>query len=376
MSLKNQTDKNFGRKISKPPHDPLFGKDEKDLTKTSTSQTTPDNQFLSLEQIKLPEKQPRRHFDFHAHEELVSSVRQHGILQPLIVRIIDEEKYELVAGERRLRAAKEVGLTDVPVVIKELDDETAFLLAVIENIQRENLNIVEESAGIVQILAIKLGCDIGDVPRILHSIQQQRKDAAAVKGAYKDISNPNNVIGTTEDKEAQTPNNVIGNIKGDNQQQFDNSNPQFQIIEEVFKTLGKKLTWESFTCNRLPILNFPQEVLDKVSSKQIEYTKGNLISKISDEAMRKKTLELAIENKWSLSKIKEHICSLNLLDKPQKDQNSYKSQFTNIMAKLKKTKIWDDPNKTEEIKTLLDQIQKLIGDNGDDDSDNNQQVAV
>jgi ParB family chromosome partitioning protein len=94
-------------------------------------------------------------------QELVESVQQHGVLQPLLVRSRSDDQYELVAGERRYRAAKEVQLAEVPVVIRELSDEEAMQLSLIENLCREDLNPVEETEGILQLLALRLGSDVG-----------------------------------------------------------------------------------------------------------------------------------------------------------------------------------------------------------------------
>lgn len=88
-------------------------------------------------------RQPRSYFDADALRELADSVREHGILQPLLVRPISEGKYELIAGERRLRAAKEIGLTTVPATIRSAGNQNTLELALIENLQRENINPVE-----------------------------------------------------------------------------------------------------------------------------------------------------------------------------------------------------------------------------------------
>jgi ParB family chromosome partitioning protein len=95
--------------------------------------------------------QPRKDFSEDALRELADSIRERGIVQPLIVRPL-ENGYELIAGERRWRAAQLVGLTDVPVVIREVDDRTALELALIENLQRENLNPIEEAQGFAQLI--------------------------------------------------------------------------------------------------------------------------------------------------------------------------------------------------------------------------------
>ena len=102
---------------------------------------------LSLEDIEPNKNQPRKSFDTISISELAESVKQHGILQPLIVRKTENNKYEIVAGERRWRACKIAGLTDIPVIIKDISDNEAMELALIENLQRENLNVIEEAMG-------------------------------------------------------------------------------------------------------------------------------------------------------------------------------------------------------------------------------------
>ncbi len=143
--MKRKTERPFGGQIRNRPKDPLFGEEP-----------TRENQSISLEQIQLPTLQPRRYFDEQALNELVTSIKQHGILQPLLVRPLKGGKYELVAGERRYRAAHTAGLTEVPVVIRELNENEALQLALIENLQREDLNPVEETEGILQLLSLRL----------------------------------------------------------------------------------------------------------------------------------------------------------------------------------------------------------------------------
>jgi len=94
--------------------------------------------------IDRPDDQPRTHFDETGLEELAESIEESGVIQPLVVRE-GEEAYELIAGERRLRASKMAGLEEVPVVVREVTDAEAYALALVENIQREDLNPVEEA---------------------------------------------------------------------------------------------------------------------------------------------------------------------------------------------------------------------------------------
>ena len=103
--------------------------------------------YLPLSQVESCSSQPRKHFDEAALAELADSIRQHGIIQPLTVRKLASGYYQIIAGERRWRAARMAGLQVVPVIVMEADDRKAAELAMIENLQREDLNPMEEAAG-------------------------------------------------------------------------------------------------------------------------------------------------------------------------------------------------------------------------------------
>ena len=103
--------------------------------------------FLPISQVESCAAQPRKQFDPEALSDLADSIRQHGIIQPLTVRKLQSGYYQIIAGERRWRAARMAGLTQVPVVVIEADDRKAMELAMIENLQREDLNPMEEAEG-------------------------------------------------------------------------------------------------------------------------------------------------------------------------------------------------------------------------------------
>jgi ParB family chromosome partitioning protein len=100
---------------------------------------------LPIEFMQRGRYQPRRDFDPAALQELADSIKTQGIMQPIVVRVVGENKYEIIAGERRWRAAQIAGLESIPAIIREIADETAIAMALIENIQRENLNPMEEA---------------------------------------------------------------------------------------------------------------------------------------------------------------------------------------------------------------------------------------
>lgn len=103
--------------------------------------------ILPISRVEPRSDQPRSRFDSEALEELTESIRQHGLIQPITVRALDSGYYQIIAGERRWRAARAAGLTEVPVRIIEADDRQAMELALVENLQREDLNPIEEAKG-------------------------------------------------------------------------------------------------------------------------------------------------------------------------------------------------------------------------------------
>jgi ParB family transcriptional regulator, chromosome partitioning protein len=109
--------------------------------------------ILKIADMIAGKYQPRRRFDDASLAELAASIKSQGIMQPIIVRKTANGKNEIIAGERRFRAAQLAGLVEVPVVIKEVDDKTALTLALIENLQRQDLNAIEEAEGIQRLIA-------------------------------------------------------------------------------------------------------------------------------------------------------------------------------------------------------------------------------
>ncbi len=105
------------------------------------------NLYLPISQVESYSAQPRKLFDEDALAELADSIREHGVIQPLTVRKLSSGYYQIIAGERRWRAARLAGLTEIPAVVIEADDQKAAELALVENLQREDLNPMEEAAG-------------------------------------------------------------------------------------------------------------------------------------------------------------------------------------------------------------------------------------
>ncbi len=107
--------------------------------------------FIPLEHLQRGKYQPRREFEKAALAELASSIRTDGVMQPIVVRAISTDKWEIIAGERRWRASQLAGIDRIPAIVREVSDESAIAMALIENIQRENLNAIEEAVALKRL---------------------------------------------------------------------------------------------------------------------------------------------------------------------------------------------------------------------------------
>jgi ParB family chromosome partitioning protein len=277
--------------------------------------TTPHT--ISIESIKLPNSQPRRYFDIEKLEQLVISVKEHGILEPLLVRPLKAGQYELVAGERRYRAALKVELKEIPVVVRELNNREALQLSLVENLIREDLNPVEETEGILQLLSLRLNQDTDNVVSLLYRMQNEAKGKVT-----------QNVLGS-DDSEA---------------------------IEAVFDALGM-ISWESFVSSRLPLLKLPEDVLEALRKGEIEYTKATAIARVKDLAQRTALLEATIADSLSLTQINERIKASRQVNQ---EPSSLKNLYKEASKQLQKAKVWENPKKQKALEKLLAQIEALL----------------
>ncbi len=126
--------------------DALLANDDEALDSEGTQR------MLNVAQLQPGKYQPRSHMDEAALQTLADSIKNQGIMQPILVREVAEDKFEIIAGERRWRASQMAGLTQIPVLVRDIADESALAMALIENIQRENLNPLEEAQGIKRLI--------------------------------------------------------------------------------------------------------------------------------------------------------------------------------------------------------------------------------
>jgi ParB family chromosome partitioning protein len=271
--------------------------------------------LIAIADIYLPKSQPRRYFDSDKMLELQESIKQYGILEPIIVRTIDTG-YELVAGERRFRAAKELGLDEIPAVIHQLTTEQAYEIALIENLQREDLNPIEETEAILQILALKLAIPEKEVTSNLYKMR------------------------VTPEQERDEVLSAIAN----------------RIIS-IFNSL-QTIKWDSFVVNRLPLLNLPTEVLEALRQGKIEYTKAIAIATVKDADRRQELLTQTLDQGLSLVQIKEEIREIKAEQNIEKPV-TLKNRFVDSIQKLKKSPIWNDRKQQKKLEKLIAQIESL-----------------
>lgn len=143
----DQSKKRLGRGLAA-----LIGEMDNVEQKTTAPKIAPD-QKLPIEFVVRNTANPRQNFNRDDLEDLARSIRKHGIVQPIVVRKSSNDKYEIIAGERRWRAAQQAELTEIPVLIRDVDDKTALEIAIVENVQRSDLNPLEEALGYEQLMS-------------------------------------------------------------------------------------------------------------------------------------------------------------------------------------------------------------------------------
>ena len=248
--------------MDKPgPMSPFLGRALEQLQETRSKPTTAPT-TLPLSAL-YTQAQPRRRFE--RIEELAESIRAQGVLQPLLVKPDgDGRRYRVIAGERRLRAAHIAGLTEVPVRILNLTDEEARVVALLENLQREDLNPYEETVGVLELLSEDLAKSRAEVVSLLRRMRKERRGEAG--------------------------HNVM-------------ASPEAQRVEETFKALGR-MTWESFVQNRLPLLSLPEDVREALEAGAIPYTAALELKKVKDGAYRAELIRQISEG-LSLRELKQ-----------------------------------------------------------------------
>lgn len=290
------------------------------LSGASASISSVEKLVLPIDAIKRDPEQVRRWFDPEKISSLAEAMKAAGFRGTVWVRYLPDGTPQLIAGERRIRAAIEAGLSEVPVDVLDVDDDTAFTLSLFENLQREDLNALEETEGILGLLTRRLHCPQEEVISLLYRMKNFH--------------------------EGKSP----------------DEDENFSVVEAVFETLGR-LSWLSFVTSRLPLLKMPEDILVVLRQGKLEYTKAKAVAGLKDEVLRQQLLQEVIEQDLSIRAIRDRAAELKQSASSvqvELPEPSLRSRFEQTIRQSKKSKVWDDPKKKKRIEKLLSELQSLM----------------
>lgn len=260
---------------------------------------------LPLDSLTPGVFQPRTSFAEDRLDELARSIQQQGVLQPLLVRPLGGGAYEIVAGERRWRAARQAGLTSVPVLIRAMSDSEARLAAAIENLQREDLNVIEEVRAKLQVAAATLDVPEHEAVARMFALERHPDEHAAL---------------------------VVE-------------------LDRAFAALGRE-TWKSFIRNRTAVLNLPHEVQDAVRDG-LDYRKALVVGRVKDTGRRRELLALARGGET----VQNLRAQINPAGAPAENPWRHLAKRLNDRATLSAL----DETRRKKADKLLQQLQELLG---------------
>lgn len=270
---------------------------------------------IALEKIVKSAVQPRTYFDTEKHQEMVESVKKHGVIQPILVREIPGG-YELVAGERRVRASQDAKLESIPALIKKLSDEEVREIALLENLQREDLNPIEETDGILKLLGLKLKKSENEIIEIIRDMHYLERGRA---------------VNTSVD------------------------NTTTSMIQETLNSLGHSSA-SSFYNHRLPILKLPEDLLKPIREGQLEYSKASILARIKDENARRAMTARAINEKMSRETLVKNVQAIsNASPLPNK---SRLVEVKKLLSERKLKKLTEENR--ERVNELLEKLHGIL----------------
>ena len=278
---------------------------------------------LPIASLNVNPYQPRKHFGTAELDQLAASVVAHGVLQPIVVRQTGMGSYELVVGERRFRAAQLAKLETIPAIVRDLDDQATRLLALVENLQRTDLNPLEETDALLQLLSATLEKPVDDVVNMLTALN----DAARGRAGHSDVS--------AEERET---------------------------VERLFRELGR-FTVRSFVTHRLPLLNLPDDLLDVVRNGLLDYTKATTVARVKDEQVRAALLQEILNENLSLREVQLRVIRSKTQAEGQEDDMAAQDlarQYSTLGKRLHRNPALRDGKKRQRIQKLLEQLEKLL----------------
>lgn len=279
------------------------------LDNSLTEETVNNDEKITKVKISLvdPKRdQPRKHFDKEALDQLAASIVENGLLQPILVREYGEGRYQIIAGERRFRACKLAGLTEIPAIVLERDDKNAAQIALIENVQRENLNPVEEALA-YKALAEEYGMTQEELS------QKVGKSRSAIANAVRLLDLPEEILTMVASKElsAGHARTLLGVKNKDAMillaQRAVEEDLSVRVLEQLVKLANKPHKPEVDEDEPLPIVDYFREL-----ELRLQRHLGRKVK--IDGKGRKKTITLSYEDNEDLDEILKLLCGSDFLE--------------------------------------------------------------
>lgn len=261
---------------------------------------------LKISLVDPKRDQPRKFFDKEALEDLAASIAENGLLQPILVREYGEGRYQIIAGERRFRASKLAGLTEIPAIVLDRDDKKAAQIALIENIQREDLNPLEEA------MAYKALAQEYDMTQEELS-QKVGKSRSAIANTLRLLDLPDEILTLVASKElsAGHARTLLGVHDRDNMillaQKAVEEDLSVRVLEELVKKFNKPQKPVEDEEEKLPLVDYFRELEIRVQSQLGRKVK-------IDGKGRKKTITLSYEDNEDLDDILKLLCGEDFLN--------------------------------------------------------------
>lgn len=275
--------------------------------------------------------QPRKYFDPAGIDKLKASIAKVGVREPLLVRPSQGGKLEIISGERRWRCALALELESLPAICREHSDEEALEIALVANLMRENLNIIEETDSIIALMGLRLGIDRDDLPPLLTKILNLRNRRSL---SNEDIA-----------QEIQT---------GDGDFSGKITPSHIDTVDEILDEFKIGLT--GFVTNRLnAIAKMPPDLLEKVREGCVDFSKADLIRK-APQAEQAGLLRDAIEQGWTKAELAQEVKLLKDADKGEQRNDSVRDRIHDLYIGIRRKKTWE---KIEANPKLIKQVQKI-----------------
>lgn len=267
---------------------------------------------IALNEIENPNFHDRTTFSEEDINSLAENISQVGLINPVILRKKINGKYERIAGFRRIESVKKLGWNKIPAIVLDIDDKSALLIMLSENIQRENLNPYDEVLSLLQLIAVNLELSEENVKSLLYKIKNY------ISGNIDNLSE--------EEKEIKT------------------------VIDNILSKTGK-YNFQGFI-NRLRVLNLNPSIINALREKKIQYSHAVQLNKVKDENILLELIKETYQNKLSKEDIIQKVKD-NSINKPKTDLFSDFNKKIKLIKKLPKDKLNLIEEKMKEILSLL-----------------------